>query len=417
MVDDSTTSLPFPTPNPNMTPLSHPAPTVVLITGSTGSLGSVILHQLLTNDLLPPVTKIYALTTGKIPEADLELSIRPSGRIEVELSRQGLELTDEQWDRVEMVRWLSADQPESRLGMVEAKYNEIRREVTHIVHCAWLVDFNRTLPAFKPLVKATRGLVDMALSSPQPTTPRLLFTSSVGVHRKEEQFVKLENAPVGVGYNESKWVAETVLHRAGRGWESAAEDGRNGTDEWRPIVVRVGQLCGAANGYWKEHEWFPILIRSAITFDQFPQAEGHVDWLLTADAAKAICETLYTQEIPRAPLHLVHPNPVTWNAIIGHVIQNRYPGASLGSLLRDKVKPWLEWVNRVKEGGYDVDVNPAVRLLGWFSENMCASAIKLDTAKARGAAPSLDTVAQRQLGRGDVDKWFVVWDELSSRRG
>lgn len=52
----------------------------------------------------------------------------------------------------------------------------------------WRVDFNLSLQSFESNVKGVRNLVDLALSSPLPSPPRLLFTSSIAVLRREFRF-------------------------------------------------------------------------------------------------------------------------------------------------------------------------------------------------------------------------------------
>jgi nucleoside-diphosphate-sugar epimerase len=50
---------------------------------------------------------------------------------------------------------------------------------------AWRVDFNLALRSFDLQVKGLRNLIDLALASPHANPPRLLFTSSVAVLRRE----------------------------------------------------------------------------------------------------------------------------------------------------------------------------------------------------------------------------------------
>lgn len=56
---------------------------------------------------------------------------------------------------------------------------------------------------------------------------------------------------VGNGYGESKWVAENILDVAHK------------KTPLRPVIVRVGQLCGSTlNGSWNPWEWFPAIVQS-----------------------------------------------------------------------------------------------------------------------------------------------------------
>ena len=63
---------------------------------------------------------------------------------------------------------------------------------------------------------------------------------------------------MGSGYGESKWVGEKILEVA------ASEAGLT------TIVVRVGQISGGRNGYWRQKEWFPSLVRSSLFLHAFP---------------------------------------------------------------------------------------------------------------------------------------------------
>jgi len=55
---------------------------------------------------------------------------------------------------------------------------------------------------------------------------------------------------LGTGYGESKWICEEILAI------SRAETGL------QPVIVRVGQVSGGVNGYWKPSEWIPSIIQS-----------------------------------------------------------------------------------------------------------------------------------------------------------
>ncbi len=66
----------------------------------------------------------------------------------------------------------------------------------------------------------------------------------------------------GMGYSESKWVAEKILEIASR------------NTTLRPITVRVGQLSGGLNGAWNVKEWLPSMIRSSVSLGCLPDGNG-----------------------------------------------------------------------------------------------------------------------------------------------
>ena len=45
----------------------------------------------------------------------------------------------------------------------------------------WTVNFNMSLSTFEPNLQTLKHLIDLALLSPRPSPPRLVFVSSVGV--------------------------------------------------------------------------------------------------------------------------------------------------------------------------------------------------------------------------------------------
>jgi thioester reductase-like protein len=75
-----------------------------------------------------------------------------------------------------------------------------------------------------------------------------------------ERFVE-PDLSVGVGYSESKWVAERMLELAAL------------KTPLRPIVVRMTQVAGGINGYWKPDEWLPSIVESAMLVKCLPTLE------------------------------------------------------------------------------------------------------------------------------------------------
>ena len=62
-----------------------------------------------------------------------------------------------------------------------------------------------------------------------------------------------------MGYGESKWVTEQVLHRAAR------------STGLRTTSVRVGQLSGdSRSGAWNAKEWVPTLVRTSARVGSLP---------------------------------------------------------------------------------------------------------------------------------------------------
>lgn len=63
---------------------------------------------------------------------------------------------------------------------------------------------------------------------------------------------------VGMGYSESKWVADSILDAAAK------------RTPLQPVSVRVGQLTGGTSGAWNQTEWFPSLVRTSQNLGYLP---------------------------------------------------------------------------------------------------------------------------------------------------
>lgn len=50
---------------------------------------------------------------------------------------------------------------------------------------AWRVDLDVTLSSLEPLIAGTRRLIDLAMRSPHPNPPQLVFTSTFAIFLSE----------------------------------------------------------------------------------------------------------------------------------------------------------------------------------------------------------------------------------------
>ncbi|TFK78258.1 hypothetical protein K466DRAFT_507571 [Polyporus arcularius HHB13444] len=178
------------------------------------------------------------------------------------------------------VSFHTADLTLPYFGLDEATFVEMRGSVTAIVHNAWRVDFNVSLPSFEPLIAGARKLLDFALESAVSGGPRVLFVSSISaiistcllffppaLHYTAAGPVPetLDFGPevaVGLGYGESKWVTEQLFGRAAK------------TTGLRTTAVRVGQLSGDTRvGGWNVKEWVPAIVRGSQLLGCVPEKD------------------------------------------------------------------------------------------------------------------------------------------------
>ncbi|KAF8521638.1 hypothetical protein BU17DRAFT_87898 [Hysterangium stoloniferum] len=365
---------------------------VILLTGSTGGLGSQILSQLVA---MPSVTRIYAFN-------------RPSQRSSYD--RQ-LESFVDRGNDVSLLQsnkivYVEGDTSVVGFNLKSELFNQIRDSVTTIIHNAWRVDFNLSLASFLPAVRGVRYMIDLALSSPLPTPPRLLFTSSIG------NIISWCNIPPAVedaitdlsiitpsGYSESKWVSERILFTA-----------RQQTT-LRPVIVRVGQLCGGINGNWNTREWFPALARASQVVSGVPDNEGLISFVPLHTAATAIIELRHAKH---DFAHIVHPRPVTWRSIVSH----------LAGALHVPIIPYNEWLSRLEASPKTDEAlhrNPALHLIDFYKASAPRSGFKnvhdreamgfamYETTTTVVDAPCLHPSTLPQLGRDEVLLWVDYW--------
>ncbi|THH31711.1 hypothetical protein EUX98_g2485 [Antrodiella citrinella] len=367
----------------------------VLITGTTGSLGCTLLSRLLEDT---DIEHIYAL--NRISEEGKELL----GRQKDKLVEWGL---DPEIVHSLRVTFLEADMSADKIGLSDDTYGKISKSITHIIHNAYRVNFNLALASFESNVKAARSLIDLALSSPHRSPPRLLFVSSIGVlgsHTGRDDGPVLEGPveplnAVSSGYTQSKWVIERLLSLAET--ESAL----------RPIVVRLGQVTGGATGAWNRAEWFPAMVKSSSYIGCFPTMKNQrVSWVPASAVAKVILEM---RDSPYPFLHLAHPRPVLWSTIITPIAES----------LNLPLKPYDEWLASLHRSGdhldaqQEVDVmgdNPALRILGFFNQASVGQERgevmdmrEMDMSRAKEVAPTLGDLPQ--LSEADVESWLAYW--------
>ncbi|KAJ3528253.1 hypothetical protein NM688_g8022 [Phlebia brevispora] len=122
---------------------------VVLLTGSTGNVGSHVLATLLKDSR---INTVYTLNRGSCAavasnEKRQFTAFEERGLPTALLSSKKL---------VQLFGDLSAHD----FGLPEPTYNELAHTVTHVIHNAWKVDFNQSLKSFEPLIASTRHLIN-----------------------------------------------------------------------------------------------------------------------------------------------------------------------------------------------------------------------------------------------------------------
>ncbi|KAK1992606.1 thioester reductase domain-containing protein [Colletotrichum falcatum] len=338
---------------PPRNPAGKPAPAdrgqTVLVTGTTGGLGSYLLDLMESN---PAVGRIVCLNRG---EDGAARQARAS-------AERGLATS---WTKAEFLR---ADPSEGDdLGLGAAAYERLLREADRVIHNAWPVNFNLSVETFEPHVRGVRRWVDFSLRAAKNVP--VVFVSSIGAvdgwrgpgSVPEERLDDL-SLP-GTGYGRSKLVASLILDEAAR---------RSGVPT---AVVRVGQVAGPASrrGVWNRHEWLPTIVASSKHLGVLPGDLGAmttVNWTPVEGIANLVLEVAgVAAPLPLGAVdgyfHGVNPRAVPWQDLVG-AVRSFY-----GDAIREVV-PFAEWVRILEESAAgpaaDADRNPGIKLLDFYRD-------------------------------------------------
>ncbi|KAG1725077.1 acyl transferase domain-containing protein [Suillus paluster] len=366
---------------------------IVLVTGTTGVVGAHLLECLLH---APQISRIFLLNRPK-PGTQTMLE-----RHQAIFQLQSLDPAGLETDKVV---YLEGTLEQHYFGLSTDTFNDMARNVTHIVHAAWPMDFAIPLSGFDYAIHGLRKLIDFAISSPWQQPPRLIFTSTVGVLSGLSSSIAVEEAlihdpsiSVGAGYIESKWVAEHVL--------AAAAD----ATRLKPMIIRLGQLTGGRNGYWKTTEWIPSMIKSGLFLGALPNRSNTLNWLPVDVAAASMVEMFNS---PPGVYHLTHPSPVSWTV----------PMREAARIMNVPLVPYTQWLASLEKQALSQtakasQINPALRLLDFFRYTIRRKNLtntdnflepELSCAKALQESPTLQSIVSSPLGPQDVAKWMAYW--------
>ncbi|KAI5860470.1 hypothetical protein GGS23DRAFT_613703 [Durotheca rogersii] len=390
---------------------------IVLLTGATGSIGAHILAQMLNSS---EYSKVYCLVRGSTPMQRILNSLKQR---RLEVSPSGLE----------KIVAVTADVSKLDFGLGGSFMEQLRAEVRLIVHIAWPVNFNIHLHSFEPQLAGLYNLLNLSVSVQRPEPARLFFCSSISTATNTTGPAIIPDAAIedfeqtaGTGYAQSKLVGEHMVRNAAR----------RGA---RSYVLRIGQIVGdTQNGVWNDNEFIPSMIRSALTLKALPVLESPCSWLPVDTLATTVLQLARTLSSAPRPLAIdARDPPIFYNVVNPHVF-------SWDALLRElrgvaglefdavPVHEWLEAL-RVSAARGDEEVNPAVRLLGYFeaelstaSDESSSGKVRSDSAREKRGAVFFDTGAARRdstalrvpprcVEDGHVKKYVEVWMEKWAR--
>ncbi|KAI0401682.1 acetyl-CoA synthetase-like protein [Xylaria palmicola] len=360
----------------------------VVLTGSTGSLGSYLLDTL------------YRAPAGVVARI-VCLNRAADGRARQARASAARGLAAD-WDPGR-VAFLRADLAAPFLGLAPGDYLDLVEGATHVLHNQWPVNFHWRVASFAPFVRGVRNLADLCLGSRRRAV--LLFVSSVSAVGAWEGKGPVPEEPVedlncaAMGYGQAKLVSERLLH------EAAVTSGL------RAAVCRVGVVAGPVErwqGMWNRHEYIPALINSSVYLGCFPTSfpsRDNIDWLPVDKVARVLVEilesatsTLESSAESQLPVyHVANPHAISWSNIVPWAIDG----------LRLKPVSFEEWLGKLDsrdEPLEDVDQNPAIKLVEFYRRaGRTDVPRRMATWRAAQASRTLREV-------GPVNKqWMMAW--------
>lgn len=240
----------------------RPKKAVVVVTGATGSLGSFFLGQLLMDD-----------SVGRIICLNRAGKKNPNEAQKHAMSSRGISVSEIMWAKVEIHQTSTAA---PCLGLEEPKYERLAKEVTHMVHIAWPMNFKMGLQSFDPSFKSLQNLIQLARKAQYyhyRTKPRVLFISSISTVGNYP-LVKGENLVPEATVEDPTWTLQFGYAKAKLVCEKMIQCAANDYPEIETGLVRVGQIAGSSNGYWNSNEHLVAVCASSQKIGRFPDLRG-----------------------------------------------------------------------------------------------------------------------------------------------
>jgi thioester reductase-like protein len=394
--------------------ISPPGKEVVLLTGSTGAVGSFLLDKLVQNI---SISKVYCLNRLENSET-IQMARNKARGLSTEIPSS-------------RVVFLTADLAKPNFGLDEKVFNNLAATTTRIIHNAWTVDFNKTLQSFQSNISGLLGLISFSAAS--DLSPSLFFISSISsvgnYHNTKESLNSIPETilhdpetPSPMGYGESKYIAERLLDYAEQKFHITTG------------AARVGQIAGTAENPrgWNRQEWFPSLVLSSKFLGALPEtlgfggndAEG-IDWVPIDQLVDVLIELAIglgnkAGDPGMRVFHPIHPAPTSWKSLLPIVRESLT--SEDGSQI--EVVSFLEWVKRLRGtselgeedlGGKKheemIHKNPGVKLLDFYEglllEDGLSKSLKMETKETLESSSLLREL--KPIQKEWLQGWIKGW--------
>ena len=383
---------------------------VVVLTGSTGALGSYFLDHILR---IPAVARVICLN-------------RAQDSLSLQLHRNQARGLPDPRTLGKEISFFTVDLARERLGLSAQVFDSLLADTTLVVHNAWPVNFNLSLQSFRPQLDGLVNLLDMISQSQR--SPQLFFISSISSvmsyrspsFKVPETLITADTAPGPNGYAESKNIAEHLVNYASQKLGCLSS------------IARVGQIAGAIDhaGVWSPDEWFPSMMITSAHLSALPETLGSafstIDWIpidilpgVLFELAEDQQHATHRSESARV-FHPMNPEVVPWEALRDTVANELH--LQTGNAI--EIVSLRTWISRVREkiesgaGGQASDKEledtlraiPAAKLLDFYDELLISEAKEPNRLDITETIKSSEKLREMKGIKGDwMRKWIQEW--------
>ncbi|MFE3498881.1 amino acid adenylation domain-containing protein [Kitasatospora sp. NPDC059160] len=339
---------------------SRAEPAEILLTGATGFCGAHLLHELLA-------------TTG----ARIHCLVRAPDQ---EHALERLRATQQRFLRHDLadarVVPLVGDLAAERLGLTEPQFDWLARHLDAVYHLGGLVNFLYPYHQLRaPNVDGTREVVRLAGHSRGvpvhylSTLAVLAGFGAAGVREVTERTPLAHPERLGVGYVESKWVAEQLLH-------NAAASGLPVT------VLRTNDVTGdLATGVMNTGTELCALIKYFADSGSCPDVRLPLDFVPADRFARAVAHIAAHAPADGEVYHLTSPNPAGLPELADRL---RARGHRIAEL------PYRHWVQRLVRFAAGHPTHPVTPFVPLFVDRAPGSRLSISELYFQPVFPRFD---------------------------
>lgn len=278
-------------------------PSAFFLTGATGFIGAFLLADLLRATR----ATVYCLVRAASPGEGLRRIQRNLG---------GYRLWRDEW--AARVVPVEGDLALPMLGLAAGTFSNLADQVDAIYHCGALVKWTYPYSALKAAnVQGTQEILRLAAAG---RVKPVHFISTVGVFASPDWAGKIvseredlwQSGSLGVGYAQSKWVAERLVRIAG--------------ERGLPVTIYRPATGGdSQTGAFNANDHVSLLIKGCVQLGCAPELDLRLQLAPVDYASRAIVQLAARPESQGATYHLVNPGTIPWNLVFEWLAEYGFP--------------------------------------------------------------------------------------------